>query len=143
MKMKSESEFSSIVKSKLGVVFKIQSFESSDNKSTPDLYLVDILKGHSLWIELKVEKKNGEIEFQPGQVQWIEHHTRANGLAYVMILRLDLTVELWPAYRARWLSNTKSPAGYAPSYSFPLVTGDWKGLAESIYIEIDDKWGCH
>jgi hypothetical protein len=121
----------------------MESFENSNNKAVPDWRLQDRQKGHDLWTELKVEKDGERVEFQTGQVQWLENHIKCGGLAIVVLLRKDHTVETYHARSARWLSNTrKLGLGERAIYRFPLGGSQtvWGSFGNFLIGELRDNW---
>lgn len=132
-----ENEFSTLAQRKLGKRFDIQSFESSNNQSTPDLYLVDAGNGQSIWMEVKVQR-DGCISFMPGQCAWLEKHTANKGLCYVLVLNGDY-VQLYHGKTARWLSTAKAiPEGFHIKVaSHGYAKSDWSEIIN--YIGTDSR----
>lgn len=104
--MKTEKQFSDFVCGKLCIQYSVQSFENSSIQSIPDLYLVELGTGCSIWMELKIEKDN-RMSFMQGQPKWIERHKKNGGLAFVLCLHKNNMVSLCDGDFARKLSQMK------------------------------------
>jgi hypothetical protein len=151
MTMKSESDLSGKFKTKLPEQgWEVHSFESSLNKAIPDTYLVHVTKGYSAWVELKFEK-GGAVEFQPGQVKWLESHEKRGGLGAVLLLSPGPSgglLRLFPASSARWLSTARKLGERAEDLTrravvtgLPASPSLWEEVGAWLAQEAEDRWG--
>lgn len=117
-----EKQLTKKFREKIPPRFDVQTFESCENKSVPDLYIVRRGWGQSFWVEAKIQK-HGKVEFQHGQVQWIEHHLSIGGYCFVLLENNGM-IELYKGDDARWLSTVKNLESWPNRAMFSVSVKD-------------------